>query len=285
MTPDNPVPNADVSDVWNGPGGDHWVAHAERHDRALAPYGHAVLAAADVGPGERILDVGCGTGAMTRAAARLANPGTALGVDIGRPLVEEARAETARAAGPPNVRFERADAQVHPFAPGAFDVVVSRFGVMFFDDPVAAFTNLRRGLVGGGRLAFACWQSLPANDWTAVPMAALVEVLGMSDVPGPGASGAFSLGDPARIRTLLGASGFVSVHLAEEAHPMWVGTDVDDAVTYMRGQSLARTLLEGKDPEQVDAALSALRAALAPHTGDDGVALSSRAWIVTATAA
>jgi 2-polyprenyl-3-methyl-5-hydroxy-6-metoxy-1,4-benzoquinol methylase len=109
------APNADMVTMWNGPGGDHWVMHAARHDRALAPYGDAVVAAAALAPGDRILDVGCGTGTMTRAAARLADQGSALGIDIGRPLVKEARAETTAEGGPGNVAFEQADAQLHPF--------------------------------------------------------------------------------------------------------------------------------------------------------------------------
>jgi SAM-dependent methyltransferase len=279
------VPNADIATMMNGPGGDHWVAHAARHDRALAPYGEAVLAAAAISAGDRVLDVGCGTGTMTRAAARLAGEGSALGVDIGRPLVEEARAETTAEGGPANVAFEEADAQIHPFPSRGFDVVVSRFGVMFFDDPVAAFANLRRGMADQGRLAFACWQTLLLNDWMLVPMSAMVDYLGMPDVVGPGAPGPFSLDDPDRVRSILTDGGFADVELAEEAHPMWLGTDLDDAAGYLEGHPIARVMSEGKPPELVGKALSALRAAVAPHVTPDGLSLPSRAWIVTARAA
>jgi SAM-dependent methyltransferase len=279
------APNAEIASMMNGAGGDHWVAHATRHDRALAPYGVAVLGAAAISAGERILDVGCGTGTMTRTAARHAGEGSALGVDIGRPLVEEARAETRAERGPANVAFEQADAQVHPFPPGAFDAVVSRFGVMFFDDPVAAFANLRRGMASGGRLAFACWQTLLLNDWMLVPMSAMVEYLGMPDVVGPGAPGPFSLDDPDRIRSILTKSGFAGVELAEEAHPMWLGTDLDDAVGYMEGHPIAQVMSEGKPPELVRKAMTALRPAIAPHVTPGGVFLPSKAWIVTARAA
>jgi SAM-dependent methyltransferase len=279
------APNADMANNWNGPGGDHWVSHAARHDRALAPYGEAVLASAGIAPADRALDVGCGTGAMTRAAARLASEGSALGVDIGKPLVEEARAETTAEGGPANVTFEQADAQVHPFPPGGFDVVLSRFGIMFFDDPVAAFANLRRGMADGGRLAFACWQTLLVNDWLLVPMSAMVEHLGMPDIVGPGAPGPFSLDDPDRVRSVLADGGFAGIELAEEAHPMWLGTDLDDAVGYMEGQPIARIMSEGKPPELVAKALASLRAAVAPHVTPDGLALPGKAWIVTARAA
>jgi SAM-dependent methyltransferase len=279
------APNADMANMWNGPGGDHWVSHAARHDRALAPYGEAVLASAGIAPGDRVLDVGCGTGAMTRAAARLASEGSALGVDIGKPLVEEARAETTAEGGPANVRFEQADAQVHPFPPGGFDVVLSRFGIMFFDDPVAAFANLRQGMADGGRLTFACWQTLLVNDWMLVPMSAMVEHLGMPDVVSPGAPGPFSLDDPDRVRSVLADGGFADIELTEEAHPMWLGTNLDDAVGYMEGQPIARIMSEGKPPELVAKALASLRAAVAPHVTPAGLSLPGKAWIVTARAA
>ena len=268
----------------NRPGGEHWVSHAERHDRALAPYGEAVLEAAAITPGDRILDVGCGTGAMTRAAARRARDGTALGVDIGQPMVDAALAATSAEGGPGNVRFEQADAQVHPFAPGGFDVVLSRFGIMFFDDPPAAFANLRRGMADGGRLAFTCWQPLLVNDFMLVPMGAMVEHLGMPEIVGPGAPGPFSLDDPDRVRSLLADAGFADIELADEAHPMWVGSDLEDAVGYMKGQPMARIMSEGKPPEVVAAAQASMRAAVAPYVTPEGLSLAGRAWLVTARA-
>lgn len=278
------TPNAAMADNWNGAGGDHWVAHAARLDRSLASYGQAVLDAAAIAPTDRILDVGCGTGALTRAAARLAADGTALGLDIGRPLVEAARA-VAAAEGPDNVTFEQADAQVHPFPSRGFDLLVSRFGVMFFDDPVAAFANIRTALDHRGRLAFVCWQPLLVNDWMLVPGGAMAAHLGMPDVGGPGAPGPFSLAEPDRVRSVLTDAGFADVTLDGEAHDMWLGTDVDDAFGYMRNQSMARTMIEGKPPELVDRALADLRSVLTDVAGPDGVVLSGRAWLVTATAA
>ena len=282
---DPAIPNAAMSDSWNGPGGEHWVTHADRHDRALGAYGDEVLAAAGVVEIDRVLDVGCGTGAMTRAAARLATAGSALGVDIGLPMVEDARARTARDGGPPNVAFEQADAQVHPFGVDAFDLVISRFGVMFFEDPAAAFSNLRRAVGAGGRLAFACWRPVEVNEWIVVPMSGLVAVLGAPDLPGPGEPGPFSLDDPDRVRSLLHGAGFAGVELDEFSHPMWLGRDVDDTANYMRGQSMARRMFENRPADVVDAAMASLRAAVEPHVSADGVALGASAWIVTARAA
>jgi SAM-dependent methyltransferase len=282
---DDGIANIEMAENWNGPGGRHWVAHADRHDRALAAYGDAVLAAADVRDADRVLDVGCGTGALTRAAARLAPAGSALGVDIGLPMVEEARAQTARDGGPPNVAFEQADAQVHPFGDGSFDLAVSRFGVMFFDDPAAAFANVRRALGTDGRLAFASWRPVEVNEWIVVPLSGLVAVVGAPELPGPHDPGPFALDDPDRVRTLLLGAGFAGVELDEVTHPMWIGTDVDDAANYMRGQSMARRMLDGRPPDEVEAAVASIRRAIEPYASDDGVVLGASAWIVTAGAA
>jgi SAM-dependent methyltransferase len=278
------TPNATMSDNWNGVAGEHWVNNAERHERALAAYGKAVLGSTAITASDRVLDVGCGTGALTRAAARVATDGSARGVDIGRPMIDRARHETAT-EGLPNVSFEQADAQVHPFVPHSIDVVISRFGVMFFDDPAAAFANIRRAVTAGGRLAFVCWQSLPANDWMTIPASALAEHVGFPDTGGPDAPGPFSLAEPDRVRAVLAAGGFVDVTLDEVAHPMWLGRDVDDALGYMRNQSLARLMLDGKPPELVDRAVAALRTTLEGIATPHGLELPGRAWLVSARAA
>jgi SAM-dependent methyltransferase len=283
MAPDTPPPNAAMTDNWNGIGGETWVANASRHDRQLAGFGNDILAAAALTRTDRILDIGCGTGGFTRAAARLAAHGEALGVDIGRPLVEAARAQAA-AEGPTNVRFEQADAQVHPFEPKSVDVVLSRFGVMFFDDPGAAFANVRAAVDDGGRLAFVCWRALDHNPWTAISRAALSEHLGPADLGPPDAPGPFSLAEADRIRGVLAEGGFTRVTVDEAAHPMWLGSDVDDAVRGVTGQLFARTLFAGKPPDLIDRAVAALRAALSEVAGPDGITLASSAWLVTARA-
>lgn len=284
MPPAASPPNAAMADNWNGISGETWVANAARHDRQLVGFGDDILAAAAITPTDRVLDIGCGTGGFTRAAARLAARGEALGVDIGRPLVEAARAQAA-AEGPANVRFEQADAQVHPFAPASVDVVLSRFGIMFFDDPAAAFANVRRAVVDGGRLAFVCWRALEHNPWTAISRATLSEHLGPADLGPPDAPGPFSLADPGRIRSVLAAGGFTSVIVDEVVHPMWLGSDADEAVGYVTTQSFARTLFEGKPPELIDRAVAALRTTLAGvPAGPGGLELPGAAWLVTARA-
>lgn len=269
---------------WNGESGSRWAAHADRHDRQLATWGDAVLAAAGVGGADRVVDVGTGTGTLARQAARRAPEGEALGVDISRPLIERARA-LAEAEGPANVRFEVADAQVHPFAPAAADVAVSRFGVMFFDDLAAAFANIRRALAPGGRLAFSCWQPLERNDWAAIPRAAMAEHVGVPDAFGPGQPGPYSLAEPDVVRSVLGAAGFAGVALEGAEAAMWLGDDPADAYDYMRDQPMTRVLLAGKPPEAVEGALAALRSTLEGVAGPTGVELPCRGWVVSARVA
>src|SRR5262245_46007267 len=201
------IVNVDQAREWGGPEGEHWVANQARFeelDRAFTP---VLIDAAALGPAERVLDIGCGCGQTTLLAARRAAAGSALGVDLSAPMLARAVADAA-AAGVRNVRFERADVQVHPFPPAGFDLALSRFGVMFFADPVAAFTNVAAALVPGGRVVFLCWQDVAANEWVTVPAtAALAHVpapdFGSADAPGP-----FSLASPARITDLLSRAGF-----------------------------------------------------------------------------
>jgi ubiquinone/menaquinone biosynthesis C-methylase UbiE len=149
---------------WNGPEASHWLVHEHRYERMGAPFTRLVLDAAAVARTDRVLDVGCGTGSTTCTAARAAADGQALGVDIARPLLQRAK-QRARHDGLTNVRFEHGDAQTHRLAPQGFDVAISRFGVMFFSDPTAAFANIARGLRPGGRIAFVCWQPVANNEW------------------------------------------------------------------------------------------------------------------------
>ena len=157
--------NRQQSEAWNGAEAVHWVDHADRYDRQLAPFADALLERVQLEPRHAVLDVGCGCGATTLTAARRA--GAALGVDISEPLLEIAT-DRARAASVDNAEFVMADAQTYAFAEGAFDVAISQFGLMFFDDPVSAFSNLRRALVPGGSAAFVCWQGLEANEWVSI---------------------------------------------------------------------------------------------------------------------
>jgi SAM-dependent methyltransferase len=236
------------------------------YDAELVRYDPVLQRAWAVQPHDRILDIGCGAGQTTRRAGRSAVSGSALGIDVSEAAI--ARAETL-----PNVTFVCGDAQTYEFTPAQFDLVISRFGTMFFDDPVAAFTNIGRALRPGGRLVMLVWQAAALNEWH--------EELGAfaADSTGPDP---FSLGDPVTVEATLTAAGFAGVALTDVAEPVYYGPDTEAALAWVRGFVSVSTFLARLDAASLDAALSRLREVLAAHQTGDGVWLSSRAWIVSA---
>jgi len=280
--PHSGAPNQEQRDYWNRDEAGHWVDNQERYDEMLAPFGAWVLAAAALTGAERVLDVGCGCGATTLGAARAVPDGQAIGIDLSQRMTERAH-QRALDEGIGNALFEVADAQTfrHDVP---FDVVISRFGVMFFDDPVAAFTNLHACLWTGGRLAFACWQDMLHNEWMTVPAGAVLAHVSMPDLGPPGAPGPFSFGDADRVRSVLTDAGFteVSVEPAEEQILLGGHGTVDEALEFLSHTGMATALL-GEAPDDVRTrALAAVRESLVPFASDDGVRLGAKAWTVTA---
>jgi SAM-dependent methyltransferase len=247
----------------------------------LEPFGAAVLEAAAVEPGENVLDIGCGNGATTRAAAVASADGFALGIDLSEAMLERAR-ELALEQGVGNVTFEGGDAQTRAFDP-EFDAAISRFGVMFFEDPDAAFTNIRTALREDGRVAFAVWQELMANDWIAVPGAAMLEYVELP-TPEPGAPGPFALADIDRVRTIFSTAGFRDLSIDAFEAPLLIGGrgTLDEAVAFMRNTGFARLMLDEQSDEIQGQALDAMRTALLPHLTDEGVQLQGATWLITA---
>jgi SAM-dependent methyltransferase len=272
--------NAEMASAWNGEEGQDWAARADRFDAASAAFDPALFAAAGIGAADRVLDVGCGAGVSTRAAARVAVDGHATGIDVSAPLLAEARRRSA-AAGLTNTTFVQGDAQVHPFEPASFDVVVSRFGVMFFGDPVAAFANLARALGSGGRLAVLSWQPLARNEWLLELRRPLAAGRPLPEPPGD-APGPFGLSDPDRVRRVLAAAGFEAVDVTEVPRVVRLGADAEDAFDFVAGLGMTRGLLGGLDDDVRRAALDELRATLAEHATPDGVLLGAAAWLTTA---
>jgi SAM-dependent methyltransferase len=196
-------------------------------------------------------------------------------------MLETARHD-AMAEGITNFTFERGDAQVHPFAPDDFDVALSRFGVMFFTDPIAAFANITRALRPGGRLVFVCWQDALANEYITVPASALLELVPLPDLGGPDQPGPFSLADPDRIRSLLTAAELDQITITPVEMPMRLGDDTDDAVAFIADTDIARTFLDPVDPDTATRAIEAVRTTLRTHQTPHGLFLNGAAWLVTA---
>lgn len=263
---------------WNGPGGQGWLAAYGRIERSLADINRDVLAFAAVQPGERVLDVGCGTGDTTAALAGIAD--SVLGVDISEPLVAAARAKNIV-----NATFLVADAATHAFEPGSFDLVFSRFGVMFFGDPVVAFANLRRALKPTGRLAFVCWRTPQENPWGLVPLQAARPFLPPMPRPGPEDPGQYSFGDRTRVERILEESGFVDTRLEPLDRPIWMGSDVAEVVANAdRFGPMARAFAE-TPPDQAARAKAAIAEAVAPHATAEGVRMPGACWLVSARVA
>lgn len=277
--------NQQQSEAWNGGEAVHYVDHADRYDRQLAPFTQALLECADVDPHHVVLDIGCGCGATTLAVAGRA--GSAVGVDLSRPLVDVARAR-ARALAIENVDFVIADAQTHGFAEGAHDVVVSQFGVMFFDDPVSAFVNLRRSLAAGGHMAFVCWQGLPANEWLMVLGRSVARRCALPDFGGQSRGpGMFSLCDPGETTALLRTSGFGQIECEPLAPTILLGGGgtVDDSLDFLLGMGMSRGLLGLAGPGGRDAVIREVRRELDErYEPDVGIRLSTGAWLVSARA-
>ncbi|NKX90091.1 class I SAM-dependent methyltransferase [Nocardia coubleae] len=245
------------------------------YDAELRLHNVYLRAAAGVGVRDRVLDIGCGAGGTTREAARDAVEGEVLGVDVSAVMVEQARRISVE-EGLGNVGFEVADAQGHLFAAGAFDLCISRFGVMFFADPVAAFRNIGRALRPGGRLVVMVWQGSEHNEWVTVFRSDLVASMAK---PGPGP---FSLADPGVAESVLTAAGFVDIAFADVHEPVYLGADSDAAYSNLRLLDGFRTSLDNLEPAEGERARVRLREVLAAHETDQGVLFDSRAWIVTA---
>jgi SAM-dependent methyltransferase len=280
------IANRDQAEHWNSRDEpDHWVKHQNRYDGQLEPYASMILDAAGLDAGEAVLDIGCGCGATSRAAARLVDPGQVVGVDLSVPMLDRARS-LSESEGITNTTFIDGDAQVHPFDPQSFDAVISRFGVMFFSEPVDAFTNMRRTAKDSGRLVFVSWQALTHNEWLIVPAMAAAEFVVLPEPTPPNSPGMFGLSDPDWIRDVLDRSGWQQIEIESVRTPMLLGGggSLDDTIEFLRTGSIGRTLLKNADTASADRAVEAVRDALAPRVDSDGVSLGTAVWLVKARA-
>ena len=274
--------NAAQIDYWNATAGQTWARFQEQLDRQIEPLGLEAMRALDPAPGERILDVGCGCGQTSlELATRVTATGAVFGADISLPMLEVARARPVpNGAATPD--FRQVDAQSGKLGEGAFDAVFSRFGVMFFSDPVAAFSNLRKALKPDGRMAFVCWRPFQENLWMRAPMEAAQPFLPPSPLMDPTAPGPFAFADADRVRKVLADAGFSDVTL-HAFNASIGGSSLDQTVDLaFRVGPLGAILRE--QPELAPTVAGAVRSALAPYETPSGVLMPAAVWIVQARA-
>jgi SAM-dependent methyltransferase len=267
--------NAGVLREWDGEHGSYWAEHAATYNASIARYQPGLVAAIAAQPGERILDVGCGSGELAIDLVRGTPGATALGVDLSTAQLEVARQQ----AGELSVTFAQADAQVHDFGAHSFDVIASRTGTMFFTDMAMAFANLAEATRAGGRLVMLVWRGIEDNEWLREFFGAIGRVLPMAPPP-THAPGPFSLSDPDRVRDLLHAAGWTDLDFAAADEPMRFGPDPDSTTRFLVGQM--KWLFDKLDDSGKRQAEANLHEVMAAHAGEDGVLLGSGAWIITA---
>jgi ubiquinone/menaquinone biosynthesis C-methylase UbiE len=276
--------NADQIAYWNGPGGQHWVDRQRIQDIVLAPISEILIERANGKAGERIVDVGCGCGATSVALAQKVGPtGHVLGIDISAAML--ARAQQIAPAGL-SARFVLADATVYPFGPASFDLLVSRFGVMFFAEPALSFTNLHRALRPSGRLAFACWREPRENPFFMVPLQAVYKHAPKLPQLGPEDPGPFSFASAQRVHRILSEAGFqeVAMEPCNLSLDIAVGRGLETAVQSTLEIGPAARALADQSPAVISAATDSIREALEPFVRDQAVLLPASIWIVTAKA-
>lgn len=277
---DTAAPNADQQAYWNESAAKAWVELHDLLDRQLEPLGARAMGELALRAGERVLDIGCGTGQTTlQLAARVGAQGSVLGADISGPMLEIAR-DRAAAAQLSQTQFLQADAQTHPFDADAMDAVFSRFGVMFFADPRAAFTNVRSALKPGGRLAFVCWRSMAENPWMRPAAGSAFADVPAPPAPEPGAPGPFAFADREHVGAILADAGFADIAVTPHDAKLG-GNTLEDSIRLSLGVGPLGALLRER-PEKRDEVEAELRKALAARVLDGRVVQDSATWIVTA---
>ena len=278
--------NQDQANYWNGPSGSKWVVGQAQIDAALEPLGQLGLAVADAKPGERVIDIGCGCGATSLSlGAKVGQPGRVLGLDISAPMLALAR---ERAADLPQISFECSDAGIFDLSSVGADLVFSRFGVMFFRDPVKAFKNIRQGLKPDGRMVFVCWRPLVENLWMHVPLQSALTVMSAPPPSAPDEPGPYAFADSARVQLILTGAGFADIRFEKGDLKLSLGPSGNLDGDFVRAVDFAMTFGPlGRALAELDAAMiqqvrRAITKGLETHRSADGVKLPAAVWIVSA---
>ncbi|MFB9978984.1 class I SAM-dependent methyltransferase [Mesorhizobium kowhaii] len=280
--PQSAQPNTRQAALWNDASGKAWVEMQPILDEILAPFERLVVDAGYPGEGGNVLDIGCGAGATTLAMARrVGDDGRCVGLDISQPLVALAT-ERTRVEEVANASFEVGDAQAYALESGHFDAIVSRFGVMFFDDPVAAFANIRQAARRGGKLAFVCWRSPVENDFMTTAARAAAPFLPPAPAPDPDAPGQFAFADGAKVKRILEASGWSSIEV-EQADVLCQIAE-GDLMTFVTRLGPVGAALREVDRATAEKITAVLPAAFAPFVEDGEARINAACWLVTALA-
>lgn len=280
----NEIANNDMNEYWNGDRGHQWVHFQKQIEASLKHFGHQAMEKATISMGENVIDIGCGCGDTTFDLAHRTGPiGYVQGVDISEPLLARARARAVSSVQN-NITFKCCDAQIHRFKPSTADVAFSRFGVMFFEEPITAFSNIRRALKPDGRLAFICWQQAEKNEWINLPLDIVKKHIYIPTPPEPGQPGPFAFGDSDRIREILSEASFQAVSIENYRSPICVGANLDEAVEFLTnmgpaGGAMSQPEVDDADKSQISAEL---RDELTAYRSDEAINLGAAAWIVTA---
>jgi len=276
--------NTDMSDYWNGDGGHEWIRFQRIIDKGLTPFGERAMEVANLQFGEKVLDIGCGCGDTSfEISRRIGKEGYVQGVDISNLLLNKAKSKVPDQTIA-NVSFECADAQVHSFRGAYYDVMFSRNGVMFFNEPILAFSNIRRALKPNGRLVFICWQPVKENQWVNLPLTVAANFVQLPEPTDPESPGGFSFGDPARIERILSSSGFDNISIQEFSGEFLVGETLHQAVDFLSNIGPASNAIKSSEMEAEEQNLfdSALHELLLSQLRPEGVKLDAAMWIVTA---
>jgi SAM-dependent methyltransferase len=277
--------NMDQIEFWNGDHGTSWARYADIVDIMFDEITQAVLDAAAISTGDRVLDLGCGSGGTTLAIAEKVTPiGSVTAIDVSSPMLERAQ-HRADAAGIVNATFVLGDASVYPFVEHSFDAMVSRLGAMFFDDPEYTFRRMVPALDSGGRLALGVWRGPSENLWAMGPVAAAKEFLEMPPRPGPEEPGPFSFADPDRVRSILGVAGLTDIDLAPLDFQVPLGRTLEEALNFAMEMGPLSAPLSTVTGDNRQKAIAAITEVLKANQPEDGIVrLAGACWIITARA-
>lgn len=282
MTTENA--NQEQRTYWNDQAGPRWVKLQQRLDAQIQPLGLAAMQRAEITPGEHVLDVGCGCGQTSLELAERVGPqGSVTGIDLSLPMLERAR-ERQQDLHLSNIIFCHGDVQTYKFEPARCDLVFSRFGVMFFDDPAAAFSNMRTALRPHGRLCFVCWQGLDKNEWAKIPLMAAAHYVPLPPPAAPGTPGPFAFANHEWVKQLLKTAGFTETHFESYESQLSVGgaTSVEQAVEFFMEIGPVATLVRDAEAQVRSNVRDALVTALTPYSKRGSVKLGGAVWIVSA---